>query len=426
MVKSKVYTIIVCSISVCLLFFSQQSVFSHEGEHEEVEAFSGGNQSEIDELNEKIQQKKDRVAELEKSIAAYKEKITQKQLEARSLTNQVVLFDNYLARTQLEINETEEKIDTLELEIQSLALAIEDKEQTIMRQQDMMGELLRTIHIQDNKDYIEIAANYDNFSEFYNQKQYVKTVESQLGNNARALRLLKEELEKKQEQQEERQQSYEDLKKNLEQQQKDLQEQAFAKEQLLVQTRSEEMVFQTLIAQQKKQYQQIENEISGIEKEIRRQLEQQDKLDDLESSSGDLVLSWPTQSRYITARFRDPDYPYRHVFEHSAIDIRAAQGTPLKAAASGYVARARYCKEASCYAYVLLIHSGGISTLYGHMSSITVQEGQFVARGDVIGASGAQPGTVGAGPFTTGPHLHFEVRKNGIPVNPLLFLIKDY
>lgn len=422
MLKNKQY-IIISGIAVAALLLG--GIHPTVAETMSV-ASSGGNKAEIDELNQRIAEKKEKVQALEKSIASYKEKVAAKQREAVSLNNQVSILDNRIAQVELDIEATGEKIDALTLEIESLTLSIEDKEAVITRQQDMMGELIRTIHVHDNKKYIEIAASYENFSDFYSQVQYVKTVESNLGTSARTLRLLKEELQDKKAQQEKQQASYVALKDGLEQKQKDLREQIYAKENLIIETRSSEVVFQTLLNQLKSQYQSVENEISGIEREIRQKLEAQDKLDSLEVQNGQLLLSWPTQSRYLTARFHDPAYPYRHVFEHSAVDIRSAQGTPLHASASGYVARARRCSVASCYAYVLIVHSNGISTLYGHMSRIDVSEGQFVARGDVIGASGAAPGTVGAGPFTTGPHLHFEVRKDGIPVNPLNYLVKDY
>lgn len=384
----------------------------------------GGNTAEIEQLNKAIAEKKEKIKQLEASIEEYKKQVNQKRLESVSLKNQMAIIDNGISQVELDIEATQVKLDSLGLEIEALQLSIEDKEKTMDRQKKMVAELIRTIHYSDNKSYLEIAAAYDNFSDFYSQLQSVQSVNQDLGQNVRALRGIKEELENKKTQTEERKTSYEDLKEELEGKRKDLTEQVNYKSSLLVQTQSSELKYQTLLNNLKSQYQQIENEVSSIEQEVRRKLEANDKLNNI---SGDSTkLSWPTQSRYVTAYFYDPDYPYRNVFEHNAIDIRAGQGTPLKAAASGYVARAKRCTLSSCYSYVMLVHSSGISTVYGHMSGITVSEDQFVTRGDIIGYSGAAPGTAGAGPFTTGPHLHFEVRLNGIPVNPLNYLVKDY
>ncbi len=164
----------------------------------------------------------------------------------------------------------------------------------------------------------------------------------------------------------------------------------------------------------------VENEQKTFEDQVRRKLEAQDKI----QKDGAVALSWPTEGRYITASFHDVNYPFKNVFQHSAIDIRAKQGTIIRAASAGYVAKARRCTTSACYSYVLIVHTGEISTVYGHMSGILVNDNQFVNRGDIIGYSGGTPGTVGAGPFVTGAHLHFEVRKNGIPVDPMNYLIQ--
>ena len=102
------------------------------------------------------------------------------------------------------------------------------------------------------------------------------------------------------------------------------------------------------------------------------------------------------------------------MFEHSGLDLPAASGTLVLSAATGYVA---WTKNGRLYGnYVMVIHASGVSTLYAHLSRIDVVADQFVARGDQIGA-------VGSTGLSTGPHLHFEVRKNGIPTNPLDYLI---
>lgn len=98
---------------------------------------------------------------------------------------------------------------------------------------------------------------------------------------------------------------------------------------------------------------------------------------------------------------------------HAGIDISAPTGTPIRAADSGRVALAGW--TGGYGQYTCIQHTGSMSTCYGHQSRIGVSGGQGVRQGQVIGA-------VGNTGNSTGPHLHFEVRINGNPVNPMGYL----
>ncbi len=99
--------------------------------------------------------------------------------------------------------------------------------------------------------------------------------------------------------------------------------------------------------------------------------------------------------------------------EHTGVDLRAKFGDPVYASAAGTVI---FTGLAGGYGNLIKIkHKNGYTTYYGHLSKIDVQPGQKVRRGAYIGR-------VGATGRVTGPHLHFEIRKNGIPVNPLQYI----
>ena len=98
---------------------------------------------------------------------------------------------------------------------------------------------------------------------------------------------------------------------------------------------------------------------------------------------------------------------------HNGIDISAPMGTPIKAADSGTVVLADW--NGGYGKCVIINHGGGMATLYGHLSEIQVAYGQQVSQGQVIGLCGSTG-------FSTGPHLHFEVRINGSPADPLSYL----
>ena len=102
---------------------------------------------------------------------------------------------------------------------------------------------------------------------------------------------------------------------------------------------------------------------------------------------------------------------------HNAVDISSAVGQAVRAPADGIVVKSEW---ANGYGNVIyLSHGYGYSTRYGHLSSFAVRAGQHVKRGDVIGY-------VGSTGRSTGPHLHYEVRLNNVPVNPLEYILNAF
>jgi murein DD-endopeptidase MepM/ murein hydrolase activator NlpD len=123
--------------------------------------------------------------------------------------------------------------------------------------------------------------------------------------------------------------------------------------------------------------------------------------------TGSGQLSWP-----VSAPITSP-FGWRWGRMHEGIDLGAAYGAPIAAAGSGTVI---YAGWLGGYGNLTVIdHGGGLATAYGHQSRIAVSVGQEVARGEIIGY-------VGSTGHSTGPHLHFEVRVNGQPVDPLGYL----
>lgn len=119
---------------------------------------------------------------------------------------------------------------------------------------------------------------------------------------------------------------------------------------------------------------------------------------------------WPVDGGYVSSEFGGRANPFDGSGDyHPGIDIAEDYGAPIYASASGYVQRAGW--YGGYGNYVNISHDYGYSTAYGHMSSIKVNAGDYVEKGQVIGY-------VGSTGYSTGPHLHFEVLLYGEQVNP--------
>lgn len=132
-------------------------------------------------------------------------------------------------------------------------------------------------------------------------------------------------------------------------------------------------------------------------------------------ASGTGSFSWPIPScSYITSRFGERIHPVTGVKKtHYGLDVGASSGATITAADGGTVTVAG--NKGNGYGiYVMINHGNGYYTLYGHMSSVAVSEGQSVSKGDTIGY-------VGSTGLSTGPHCHFEIRINGSCIDPAPF-----
>ena len=126
---------------------------------------------------------------------------------------------------------------------------------------------------------------------------------------------------------------------------------------------------------------------------------------------------WPVRG-WVSSKFgfRTSPFSGRRVF-HEGLDIAARYGLPVRATAKGIVV---FAGEKAGYGNIVTIdHGYGYMTRYGHNSSLTVKVGDKVEKGDVI----AKVGSTGR---STGPHVHYEVLVNGIPVNPQKFIIDEH
>ena len=303
------------------------------------------------------------------------------------------------------------------METRELELVIIEKEDQVDRQKHSLVKTIQSIHESDDEHPLKIFLLNNSLSEYFNQAEYTKELQDSLKKTLSKVKAEKKDLVVQKESLETTEVELTKLIDDLELKKIELSGETQYKEYLLEETNQSEKKFTDLYQKAKEDQQAVSQQLTNLEQIAREKLK---NLKDDQPKLTDSRLSWPVPKNKITATFHDPDYPFRYLFEHPAVDIRAKQSTPITAPAEGYVLKVR--DAGMGYSYVSLIHADGLSTVYGHVSKIFVKQDEYVARGETIALSGGMPGTPGAGRLSSGPHLHFEVRMNGIPVNPLNYL----
>lgn len=370
----------------------------------------------VDTLNSEIKRRQSRVQEISSLIDTYRNKIAQQQNDTESLEGQIAILENRVKEKELAVERAKLEIESLNLEVQLLGNEIEIQGSRIEKQKDFIAYLVSEIHARDQVSTFDVLLTHDSLSGFFTELEEIERLQSDLGTSLVRIREVKSDLEQKKSDREKKQEAVKKEERTLKRETLALQAEKNYKESLIAETQEKSDEFQSIIYQLRQQQESASGLISDLETRLAERLRSADEA----LARGDVLLDWPIDpSRGITAIFHDPTYPFRHLFEHPGTDIRSPVGTPVESAAGGYVA---WNKLGRMYGnYTMIVHPGGIATVYAHLSEFVSEADTYVDRGDVIALSGGMPGQKGAG-FSSGPHLHFEVREDGVPTDAEPFL----
>ncbi len=366
----------------------------------------------VTQLQQTITQKKNEIQALNAQLDQYKAKIRELAGKGASLQNDIALLENEIAMGQLDIAATQNAIDQETLELRIIDDQIGQVEQELADRRAMLADVLFAMNKTDGQGVLDVVLNIGSMGDVFDAAQQIASVNETMKSALEATKNTRQSLVDRQTEHEAKVTDLSEVQRELARKTQNLDLRKSAKVVLAQATSESENEYRTLMSEIRSEQQAIANEVAALQDDV------QSKLKSLDGYEGETTFTWPVHG-VITALFHDPSYPFRNLFEHAGVDIAVPQGTAIEAAAPGFVARV-YKGQDYGY-YVLIIHANGFATLYAHMSRIDVELDQYVSRGQSIGLSGGRPGTPGAG-FSTGPHTHFEIRLNGIPVNPLAYL----
>jgi murein DD-endopeptidase MepM/ murein hydrolase activator NlpD len=379
-----------------------------------------------DELSDQINSKKQEMNSLSGRINDLKKTLTAKQNEISSLKSQLDTIDSRVELIQLQIRSTQLEIEKNTAEIQKSEADIKQKEDEINTQKTTIGKVIRQLYQEKDNNILSVIIGSTSFSQLVEGTEYLAQIRSKLKDNLDKLNILKAELEKNKQGLEQKKIELEQLKKDKESEEIGLEDQKYAKIKVMEMTRGQESEYQSKLAQANAEEQAASAEITKLVQEQARRkrsegVQGRDGRDQVVNKGGfGYPLAGLNRVSITGGDFMDPAYGMG--FPHTGVDLQAGQGTPVMSAGTGTVVIARDSGGPGL-SYIAIDHGNGLITKYLHMSAIYVSTGDVVNIGDVIGLSGGSPGSRGAGIFTTGAHLHFEINDyNGKLVNPHSYL----
>ncbi|MCC6731463.1 MAG: peptidoglycan DD-metalloendopeptidase family protein [Chthonomonadales bacterium] len=335
-------------------------------------------------------------------IRSKRDRIRQTRRQERSITRQIESVEGRLLRTEGRLARSKARLKAISSERKAVARRIYLAEARLAGRRRILGSRLRAAYMRGRTSYVQVLLRSRSLHDYLSRSYYVeRIVESDkqlmagIESDRRQLAADRARLEAR-----EREQAA--LRRELEEEHARYASDVDLKRDLLSDVRETREALEEALDQLEDSSREIEARIRAVQQTPRGRA----RL--LRSWTGSFIRP---ASGPITSSFGMRYHPILHRSRmHTGVDIGAGYGSSIHAAAAGEVIMAGYMRG---YGNTVIVdHGGGVTTLYGHCSALLVSEGNGVSQGQTI----ARVGSTG---LATGPHLHFEVRHGGTPVNPL-------
>ncbi len=345
-----------------------------------------------------LSSRQEELSRLQRQLETERQRLRQVKHRERRMADEVERLDRQREATEEQLRRLNIQMRRVRFRTQAAAVALVRAEAALAQRRDLLADRLVDLHRSGRAGYLDVVLRATSFPEFVARSRLVGAV---MREDARLISAYSRDRDRTAA-----------LREELIAQQAQLQEVAR-------QTRERELQLSEQVTARRRILEAIVRERAAAEQAVRETEEDSAAVEALiqRLQGGAALTGQRTMAALIrplrgpvTSRFGFRRHPLfrRHHF-HTGVDISAPRGTPVPAAHDGKVLFAGW--YGGYGKLVIVDHGDGVSTLYGHLSKISVTTDQSVSRRQVIGY-------VGSTGYSTGPHLHYEIRRNGRPVNP--------
>ncbi len=345
---------------------------------------------------------KEQKNEVDSNISSTQEKIDEVKENQKTAMEQLTELESKITALEAEIANLDADLVQAEADLKLQEEELKVLEDNLKESQSAMQARVTSIYVNGDISYLDVIFNASSIDEFLSNFVFFEKIVEQDKATITTIqenkRLAKEKLEELQA----TKSKIEGLKTSKEEQETAYSEQKSEKDAVVTALEEEASSLEEALAEFESMSNQISAKIAAAE-------------GNSPAYTGNGQFGWPVPGNTtITSAFGPRTHPITGKYSyHTGIDISASSGTSVVAAESGTVI---YVGSLSVYGNTILInHGGGYSTFYAHLSGYAVSNGATVTRGQTIGY-------VGSTGWSTGPHLHFEIRVNGTPQNPVDYL----